>query len=183
MPHASRRSAAVARQRGHRGRGSARQEAEVRASTLLRVGRARRLVQQHVEPLHLLHEEIDVVLRAGSSARWRRAGRARPGPARDRRSHRRAPPASRRGTMRASCPSVSTSLRPSASVETIGFPIASASSTVSGVPSQRDGNTSEVERRERLRHVAAETGEHQPIAKLERRARAPRATAAAPPRR
>ena len=30
------------------------------------MGRARRLVKQHVEPLHLLHEEVDVVLRAGS---------------------------------------------------------------------------------------------------------------------
>ena len=56
-------------------------------------------------------------------------------------SHRRAPRASRFGTMRASRRSVKTSRSPSASVATMGLPDASASNTVSGVPSHRDGKT------------------------------------------
>ena len=72
--------------------------------------------------------------------------------------------ASRRGTISASSPSVSTSFRPSASVATIGFPIASASSTVSGVPSHSDGKTARSNAASASATSRAESAEDQAIA-------------------
>ena len=71
--------------------------------------------------------------------------------------------------MAASWPSVRMSSRPSASVATIGFPAASASNAVSGVPSQSEGNTVDVECRERARGVAAKAGEDEAIPEPEAR--------------
>ena len=77
-----------------------------------------------------------------SAARWRQDVRrfwSSPASVDDGVGQRRGLPA--RDDQRRRRPSVSTSCRPSASVETIGFPIASASNAVSGVPSHSDGNT------------------------------------------
>ena len=60
------------------------------------------------------------------------------------------------------------SSRPSASVATIGLPIASASNAVIGVPSQSDGNTLRSNADSVRGHVAAKPGEHEPIAKAQR---------------
>ena len=61
------------------------------------------------------------------------------------------------------------SSRPSASVATIGLPIASASNAVIGVPSQSDGKTLRSNADSVARHVAPEAGEHEPIAEPEPR--------------
>ena len=70
--------------------------------------------------------------------------------------------------MSASWSWVRTSSRPSASVATIGFPIASASNTVSGVPSHSDGNTLRSNAETTRGDVAREAGEDEAIAEAER---------------
>ena len=100
-------------------------------------------MQQRVEPLHLADERADVEV-AGRSSRARRRSAARSlAAARSACTIRRG---QRGGVALGHDPArpvrrSSTSIRPSASVATIGLPIASASNTVSGVPSQSDGNT------------------------------------------
>ena len=121
-----------------------------------RTGRQERQVGfEHSLPVRAPRDVVEDACRgAPSSARTRRCRiahrppgrrpRASPAPRDGRsggRSARPAPPRSRFGTISAFWPSVSTSSRPSASVATIGFPAASVSNTVSGVPSQSDGNT------------------------------------------
>ena len=104
-------------------------------------GGPRRLVQDLVQPLHLADEDADVVVRAGAPRaggqplRQRRVARSagrcqRPAPRRR---------ASARPARRGRPCRMSSS--PSASVATIGLPVASASNAVSGVPSHSDGNT------------------------------------------
>ena len=73
-------------------------------------------------------------------------------------------------------------LRPSASVATIALPIASASRTVSGVPSQSDGKTSRSKRR-RLRPRRAGNRENTNRSPRPSAGREPRAPPAAHPRR
>ena len=82
-------------------------------------------------------------------------------------------PASRFGTIHAVTPSSRMSSRPSASVATIGLPVASASNAVSGVPSQSDGNTLRSNADRTAADVAREPVEDEPIAEAERVAPAP----------
>ena len=139
-------------------------------------GRARSLVQQLVQPLHLSDERGDVVALRRSSALRRPAPAASAGcsiSVAD--GVARAPPRRAFGTISASWRSVRTSSRPSASVATIGFPIASASNDRQrrAFPQRRKHH--DVERRQRRGDVAHEAAEHEPIAEAERAAPAPRA--------
>ena len=127
-------------------------------------------MQHVVQPLHLADERGDVVLPAGDRARAPTAARdlpdcrsAAPSPPRapPRRASERSPRRARRSARPRS---------PSASVATIGLPIASASNTVKrrAFPERREH--ADVERRHDARDVARETGEHEPVAQAERRA-------------
>ena len=124
---------------------------------------------RRIQPLHLADEQGDVVLPAGQrapAARGRRASPDRPSRAQSRR------PARRRcawARSAASRPSARTSSRPSASVATIGFPIASVSNAVSGVPSQSDGNTTKSNADSVAGDIAPEACEDEPVAEPERR--------------
>ena len=110
----------------------------------------------------------DVVVAAGRARGARQRARSRRDDRSPRRSCRRARRRFASARSSASWSSVRMSSSPSASVATIGFPIASASKAVSGVPSQSDGNTLRSNADSVRGDVAPEAGEDEPIAETER---------------